>query len=332
MKKIQFSSLSVGLLITISTVSQASPSLAATFTKPFDTPKGQGNLTYDSDNDNLIYSIGDANTPFSSAGVFHWDVSTKRGSNYGKFKEENGATGTYYQDFPLGGSSSSTSGSSTFNYDPATNKITWSQGDFNSPSAKYGSFQYDPNTFAGTSYSLYKDNGLVGGSWIQFGRTTYDVQIPTTEFSYDPNTSIETVYGKFTNSDNKGGYFQQIYVPKSTDSGKSAEIETGIPGTVTRKFSTPQGDGIYTYDINHDKTTWLLSGQNGDFASSGVLQYDQNTSHGTIDVTYKDHGTTGGYSVQFNGSNQAVPEPDSTLVRALAFGAVLGSGLMLKRQ
>ncbi len=330
--KSQFSSLTIGLMISIGIVSQASPSLAELYTKPFTTPKGDGIFTYDSDNNKLIYSIGNQDTPFSSSGEFHWDINTWRGSNYGSFKEENGATGTYYQDFPLGGNpNSSTSGSSTFNFDPATNKITWSQGDFQNASAKYGEFQYNPNTFEGESYTLYKDNGLVGGSWIQFGRTPYQVEIPTTDSSYDPETAITTVYGKFTNSDNRGGYFQQISIPTYTGSNTSNEIETGVPGLIERKFTTPQGDGIYTYDINRDKTTWLLGDPNGSFSSSGVLEYDQNTSQGTIDVTYKDNGTIGGYSVQFGSNSEAVPEPDSTLLNTLALGVLLGAGLRLKR-
>jgi hypothetical protein len=67
-------------------------------------------------------------------------------------------------------------------------------------------------------------------------------------------------------------------------------IETGIPGLVARKFTTPQGDGVYTYDINSSKTTWLLGDPNGPFSSTGTLQYDQTTSQGTIDVTYKTMG------------------------------------------
>ena len=324
--------LTIGLLISVGAVAQASPSFAELYTNAFTTPKGDGIITYDSDNSKLIYSIGDQDTPFSSSGEYHWDTNTWRGTNAGSFKEENGATGTYYQDFPLGGEPTSTPANSTFNYDPANNKISWSQGDFNSPAAKYGEFQYNPDTFEGISYSLYKDSGLVGGSWIQFGRTTYQVQIPTVDFSYDPKTSITTVYGAFTNSDNKGGYFQQLYIPTDTAYTKAAEIETGIPGLVARKFTTPQGDGVYTYDINSSKTTWLLGDPNGPISSTGTLQYDQTTSQGTIDVTYKNNGTIGGYSVKFNGSDsEAVPEPDSSLLNTLAFGATLGAGLMLKR-
>jgi hypothetical protein len=209
--------LTIGLLISVGAVAQASPSFAELYTNAFTTPKGW-HYYYDSDNSKLIYSIGDQDTPFSSSG----STTGIRIPGVGLMLEaskKKWSYGTYYQDFPLGGDPTSTPANSTFNYDPANNKISWSQGDFNSPAAKYGEFQYNPNTLRERHIHSIKTADLLG-SWIQFGRTTYQVQIPTVDFSYDPKTSITTVYGAFTNSDNKGGYFQQLYIPTDTASTK----------------------------------------------------------------------------------------------------------------
>jgi hypothetical protein len=105
------------------------------------------------------------------------------------------------------------------------------------------------------------------------------------------------------------------------------------PGTVSRKFSTPKGNGVYTYDLVNHKLTYSLGDPNSSFFSSGGFDYDTNTSEGNVYVNYKDNGTTGGYTQHFHNSNvEAVPEPQSPLLKTLAFGAVLGAGLMLKRQ
>jgi len=53
---------------------------------------------------------------------------------------------------------------------------------------------------------------------------------------------------------------------------------------------------------------------------------------GHLNVFYKNNGTVGGYNEKFSLSTAAVPEPNSELLNALAFSAVIGVGLMFKRQ
>ena len=287
--KSQLSRLTVGLLIAIGSGVQASPSFAKTGTntvpstycsntlsyqpqannfgffpqyicqtktlpkKTFTTPKGELVYTYDTSINKLTYSIGNANSPFHSSGVFQYNLKTFKGTNYGTFKEENGATGMYLENFPLADHKS-------------VAKPDYLRLNINIP-------------------SIYCNNTLTYQSQAQHF-----------------------------------GFFPQSVCQTNT--------------LLTRKFTTPKGDGVYTYDPTTNKLIYSIGNANSPFQSSGVFQYNLKTLWGTNYGTFKEeNGATGMYSETFPLNNsQSVPEPDSLLLNMLSFGGVLGAGLMLKRQ
>lgn len=349
--KSKLSSLAVGWLLAIGTVSQASPSFAEVYTQPFTTPIGEGIFSYDSNSRQSTYSLSNPSTSYYVSGVSEYDINTWRGSNYGTFQEAT-SYGTYWQNYPLG--SLEDLNNYTFNYDPNTNTTTWTEGDPNSSFFRVGTVQYDSATSQGTLNTYYRENRSTGTYSQQFGsnvqpvasgnsfsydpatnRITWSQNDPSTStsnsgvFEYDPNTSMATVIGTSSNSGASGTYSQQFPMTNP----REPEIPSPFPGTVARRFVTPQADGVYAYDIANHRLIYALGDPNSSFFSTGGFTYDVNTGEGDVLITYQNDGTRGGYTRHFSSSNvQAVPEPTSPILNTLAFGAVLGAGLMLKRQ
>ena len=214
-------------------------------------------------------------------GAVQYDTTTSRGS-LSTASKENRSTGTYYQEFGNTNIQPVTSENS-FNYDPATNKTTWSQSDPTSST--------------------------------------------TGVFEYDPTTSMATVIGKYSNSSSSGSFSQRFPMTNP----REPEIDSPFPGTIARRFTTPQGDGVYAYDINNHRLIYALGDPNSSFFSTGGFTYDVNKGEGDLLITYQNDGTTGGYTRHFGKSRvEAVPEPESVLLNTLAFGAVLGAGLKIR--
>ncbi|MBV9385835.1 MAG: hypothetical protein JOZ78_05335 [Chroococcidiopsidaceae cyanobacterium CP_BM_ER_R8_30] len=311
--------------------SQADGGFTGTVTRPFSTPKGDGTYTYNGSDHSITYSLGDPNGTFYSSGMFQYDPNTFGGSSYGTYKD-NGTMGVSYQNFGNSnmqappefeaavanavGSSQIPSVNSTqtntttyntpkgnvlFNYDPSSGKLTYSLGDPNSAFYSTGEFQIDPNTGLGNSYGLYKDNGSTGGYLQQFPVSNYDASQGFNFSNFLPSTN-----GSQTSSD--------------------------FTGTVTRNFSTPMGDGIFTYDGSSHTITYSLGDPNGSFYSTGGFQIDPNTGVGTSYGEYIDNGSKGNFSESFGANALAVPEPNSASLDALAVAVISGTGLMLKRQ
>lgn len=350
--KTKLSRLVVGWLLVVGTVSQASPSFAEVYTQPFTTPIGEGIFSYDSNTRQSNYSLSNPSTSYYVSGVSQYDINTWRGTNYGTFQEST-SYGTYWQDFPLG--SIADINNYTFNHDPNTNTTTWTEGDPNSSFFRVGTVQYDPTTSQGTLNTYSIENRTTGTYSQSFGnsnvtpvasgnsfsydpatnRITWSQSDPNTStsssgvFQYDPNTSMATVVGTSSNNGTSGTYSQQFPMTNP----REPEIDSPFPGTIARRFVTPQGDGVYAYDINNHRLIYALGDPNSSFFSTGGYTYDVNTGEGDVLITYQNDGTRGGYTRHFRGAEvQAVPEPNSPVLNTLAFGAVLGAGLMLKRK
>jgi len=115
--------------------------------------------------------------------------------------------------------------------------------------------------------------------------------------------------------------------------GTMSYVSPSFAAPSTQDGNAPKGYGIVTYDATSNKINYLISVPNSSVQNSGTVTYNPNTSQGSVNGSYTNPGGTGTYSNQFPASNvQGVPEPNSSLVNTLAFGAVIGGGLLLKRR
>lgn len=318
--------------------SQAGGSFTGTVTRSFSTPQGNGTYTYNGSNNTITYSLGDPNSTFYSSGTFQFDPNTFAGSSYGTY-QDNGSTGVSYQNFgnssaqvppqfqaavantigsPTISSPSSAQTTTTtyntpkgevlFNYDPASGKLNYSLGDPNGSFYSAGEFLINSSTGKGISYGTYKDNGSTGGFLQQFPIANYNA-------SQGANASQGFDFSNFLPSIN------------------GAQTSSGFTGTVTRNFTTPMGDGVFTYDGATGAITYSLGDPNSSFYSSGGFQLDPTTGVGSSYGTYIDHGSRGSFSETFGGNAvSSVPEPSFAPLDALAVAGISGTGLMLKRQ
>jgi hypothetical protein len=209
MLKLPFFRLTVGLLISLGALSQASPSLADNpiYTGNFTAVGETGSYVYSpasSTTGTFTYSIGTPDSPFWDSGAAQWDLTTYRGSNSGSFKDLDGNTGGYWQNYPLGGSGDSSSNNvcnnssqtllettdtvtrmfctpqanGVYTYNLDTHTTDWLLGDLNSSFYSKGSFQYDPNTAGGTLDVYYQNKGTKGGYYIDIASRLQSVPEP----------------------------------------------------------------------------------------------------------------------------------------------------------
>ncbi|MBV8883242.1 MAG: hypothetical protein JO235_04480 [Chroococcidiopsidaceae cyanobacterium CP_BM_RX_35] len=311
--------------------SQADGGFTGTVTRPFSTPKGDGTYTYNGSNHTITYALGDPNSTFYSSGRFQYDSNSFGGSSYGTYKD-NATMGMSYQNFgnsnvsappefeaavantigasqissPSSAQTNTTTyntpkGNVLFNYDPSSGKLSYSLGDPNSSFYSSGVFQMDSKTGVGTSYGVYKENGNTGGFLQQFPIANYQAA--------------------------QGLDFSNFLPPTG-----GSQTSSGFTGTVTRNFTTPMGNGVFTYDGGSHTITYSLGDPNGSFYSSGGFQIDPNTGVGTSYGEYIDNGSKGTFSESFGANALAVPEPNSAPLDALAFAVISSTGLMLKCQ
>jgi len=233
--KLQFPHLTIGLLISISTVSQVSPSWAddAIHTGSFTAMSENGSYIYDptsSTTGMFTYSIGAPNSPFWDSGAAKWDLTTYRGSNSGNFKDLDGNTGSYWQNYPLwspgrsennGGNSCSGASQTlletadtvmrtfctfqangTYTYNIDTHTTNWLLGDPNGSFYSKGSFQYDPNTAGGSLNVYYQNNGTTGGYNMLIAprvqpatQPDFDVSVPEPDSALLSTLAFAAVFG-----------------------------------------------------------------------------------------------------------------------------------------
>lgn len=232
-------------------------------------------------------------------------------------------------------------GDGVFIYDTPSQKLTYALGDPGSSFYSLGTFQMDMKSSTGASVGLYTDNGSKGTFSQAFPIATQSFTQPGTGTSanYGSTGTYPQQGGAYTGNGSTGNYSQQFNPSsfqsfgQSDYSGAGTQGDSSFTGTVTRPFSTPKGDGVYTYDGSTHSVTYSIGDPNDPFYFNGGFYTDPVTHVATSYGNYKENGNTGSFTSHFGGSNsEAVPEPDSALLNTLAVGVVIGSGLMLKRQ
>lgn len=304
--KSHLSRLTLGMLIGLGAVAQASPSFAETFTRTYSTPKGPVTFDFDQTTNNLTYKLGDPNSTFYSEGGFNFDSTNSKGVSYGKYIDGD-SVGTFSQESPI------SSFSSGFDYSSFT-----SSGQIPFLSLLGGS---DPN-FQGAGGAGYQPTGSVTRPFstpqgpgvytydLDTGKVVYNIGDPNSSFFYSGESQFSQTTGEgyssgtYIENGSKGTFTQrfgskdqELTIPDSIK--QVTEALSSSPDATTSKFSTPKGDVNFTSDFKTGNISYYIGDPKDPFYYQGVFQLDQQNSVGKSYGVYKDNGNVGTSSQEF---------------------------------